>query len=79
MKKQIVIISGFLLLAASQMSYAQTAPEVDSRKIIDKGIDLHDNKNYDEAINKMISGAKISDGKDTKSISTTIFLGKKDL
>ena len=38
------------MLAASQMSYAQTAPEVDSRKIIDKGIDLHDNKNYDEAI-----------------------------
>lgn len=46
MKNKLFRLGAGLLIASPLLSFSQ---EVDSRKIIEKGIELHDNKQYDEA------------------------------
>jgi antitoxin component YwqK of YwqJK toxin-antitoxin module/Tfp pilus assembly protein PilF len=48
MKKQKLFLFACLLLTG-RTAFSQPAPEVDSKKIIDKGITFHDEKKYEEA------------------------------
>lgn len=48
---KIILISG-IFYATLSFSFAQTSQDVDSRKIIEKGVELHESKKYEEAINE---------------------------
>jgi antitoxin component YwqK of YwqJK toxin-antitoxin module len=49
MKKIFLPLFGFLFGLSTFNAFAQAAPEVDSRKIIDKGLDFFDNQKYKDA------------------------------
>lgn len=50
MKKNILVYAFTFLSTIFSVAYAQTDLEYDSKKIIEKGVALHDEKKYDEAI-----------------------------
>src|SRR4051812_30665583 len=50
MKNKLFWYSCCLLLLTSRQAFSQSTDELNSRKIIEKGVELHDNKKYDEAI-----------------------------